>query len=456
MLRLGTSHAALATLVLVLGTAVLAACGGDGVVQPPAERQVATVDVTPVADTLTAIANMRQFTAIAKDAEGNTVSGKMFTWSSSDPSVAAVDPATGLTTAQDNGTTNITATVDGVSGSVSLVVAQQVALVTVTPGSAGINAGQTQQFSAEATDTNGNPVSGVRFLWVSSNSNVAVVDTTGLATGVGRGDAIITAVGRGEPGNTVLSVAVPAGRLLVASTNDNAVYVYDPVTLMQLNSFTVASPISVAVGPDGRFYAGGSGIVEAIDPSTGNTTSLGSGIIAGAIYGTTVSDAGIIYTSGSGMADVRTMDLTGTAAGNIASPGGSNLRSTAFGPDGSFYLTSFTGGPVQRWLSGFVYDVAFGGGGLSAAFGIVVRASGQVVVADQNAAAYYRFSREGVFLGSVAVNCTGQIRNLAVDHLDNIWIGCHGQNEVVKFDAQDREVARLSVNSPSGVGFEKP
>ena len=41
---LGTSHAALATLVLVLGTAVLAACGGDGVVQP---NHLDNLDVKP-------------------------------------------------------------------------------------------------------------------------------------------------------------------------------------------------------------------------------------------------------------------------------------------------------------------------------------------------------------------------------------------------------------------------
>jgi sugar lactone lactonase YvrE len=417
---------------------------------------VATVQVAAATDTATALGSTVQFSAMLKDAAGNMLSGKTVTWSSTTPAVAVVNPGTGMATAMANGWTSITASVEGVTGARTLTVAQNVATVVVTPATFSITAGATRQFSAAALDGNGNAVSGVKFLWVSSNANVAVVDTTGLARGIGRGEAIITAAARGQPGHAVLNVTIPAGRLVVASTSDNAVYLYDPITLARLSTFSVTAPHSAAVGPDGRIYAGiPGGQVIAIDPVTGATATLGTGVLAGTIYGTTVA-SGVIYASGSGMDEVRTMDLDGASLGNIVSPTGTNHRASAFGPDGSFYLTSFAGEPVQRWLTGFVYEGGFGGGGLSAPFGIATRANGDVIVTDQNQHAYFRFSREGVFLGSVSVDCVGQLRNLAVDQDDNLWIGCYGADAVVKFDTRDREVARLTVTSPSGVAFERP
>ena len=214
------------------------------------------------------------------------------------------------------------------------------------------------------------------------------------------------------------------------------------------------------MGPDHRIYAGNhTGQIVAINPVTGGTAMLGARILSGAIYGTTVSGSGVIYASGGypSMADVRMMDLTGTSLGSIASPGGTNLKSTGFGPDGSFYLPRLWRRSGAAVAPGFVYDAAFGGGGLSGAFGVGTRANGEVIVTGQNLAAYFRFSREGAYLGSVSVNCAGQLRNLAVDPNDNVWVGCYGESAVVKFNAQDvrGHPAHRQV-SPSGVAFERP
>jgi hypothetical protein len=65
--------------------------------------------------------------------------------------------------------------------------------ITITPTSAGISVGGTQQFMGVGKDASGNTVTGVTFTWHSSNSSVATVSTTGLATGVSAGSADITA-----------------------------------------------------------------------------------------------------------------------------------------------------------------------------------------------------------------------------------------------------------------------
>ena len=253
--------------------------GCESTAPTQADVAVATVQVAAATDTATALGSSVQFSALVKDAGGNMLSGKTVTWSSTTPAVAVVNPGTGMATAMANGWTSITASVEGVTGARTLTVAQSVAMVVVTPATFSIPAGTTRQFSATALDANGSGVAGIKFLWVSSNPNVAVVDTTGLAHGVGRGEAIIAAAARGQPGYAVLTVTVPAGRLVVASTLDNAVYLYDPVTLTRLSTFTVTAPLSAAVGPDGRVYAGttGQGKSRRSIPY-GDIATLGGGI----------------------------------------------------------------------------------------------------------------------------------------------------------------------------------
>ncbi len=108
----------------------LAACGdrGTGPVGSSAgttDGLVTTVDniqVTPSSPILFGLGATQQFQAVAKDADGTRVLGKTFTWSSSDTNVATIDASSGLATAVANGSTSITATTDGVSGTASLTV----------------------------------------------------------------------------------------------------------------------------------------------------------------------------------------------------------------------------------------------------------------------------------------------------------------------------------------------
>ncbi len=79
----------------------------------PSVQILAPVDTVVVDSTL-------QLTAEFRDAEGRLIDGVDFEWSSSDPGVAIVDPATGLLTGVSVGSANITAARQGVSDTVSL------------------------------------------------------------------------------------------------------------------------------------------------------------------------------------------------------------------------------------------------------------------------------------------------------------------------------------------------
>ena len=76
---------------------------------------VSSVIVTAPASNALKINAATAFTAVAKDSSGTEITGKTFTWVSSDPNVASVD-AGGMVTAKRFGDIKITASTDGVNG----------------------------------------------------------------------------------------------------------------------------------------------------------------------------------------------------------------------------------------------------------------------------------------------------------------------------------------------------
>ena len=65
--------------------------------------------------------------------------------------------------------------------------------ISISPDTASITMTGTQQFTAVSKDMNGNTLTGVPLNWVSSNTAVATVSGTGMASAVGPGTASITA-----------------------------------------------------------------------------------------------------------------------------------------------------------------------------------------------------------------------------------------------------------------------
>lgn len=200
---------------LAVGCLLVAACGGgeptapggsDGDGDGGAGASVASVEVSPAADTLTAVGSTLELSARALDASGNELTGVEFTWSSSDEAVVTVDDS-GVAEAVAGGEAEVTATVDGVSGSAALAVEQEVAAVAVSPSSATLTAvGDTQRFTATAEDANGHEVAAADFAWSSSDTTVATVDGEGMATATGSGTVEITAVVDEVPGRAELTV----------------------------------------------------------------------------------------------------------------------------------------------------------------------------------------------------------------------------------------------------------
>jgi glucose/arabinose dehydrogenase len=113
---------------------VVVSCNDDsdgGGVEPP--NPVATVTVTGPGAAVQ-VGQTLQLTATAKDAGGGTISGASFTWSSADQNIATVTSA-GLVTGVAEGQAQITATADGISGSLPITVSTTTPPPPPPPGS---------------------------------------------------------------------------------------------------------------------------------------------------------------------------------------------------------------------------------------------------------------------------------------------------------------------------------
>ena len=216
----------LAMAIAGLSAAVWAYACGDGATEPtptPDPARPTTVTVTPASTELTAIGATVQLAAQVLDQNGQAMTGAAVTWSSSATSVATVGAA-GLVTAAGNGTATITATSGSASGTAGIVVTQEVGTVTVTPAADTLLAlGDTLRLAAEASDANGHVVQGTAFTWESADTLVAVVDSTGLVTGIEPGDVAVTATAAGVGGHADLTVVAPVPTT-VAVTPDTVAF----------------------------------------------------------------------------------------------------------------------------------------------------------------------------------------------------------------------------------------
>ena len=186
---------ATASAIATVGT--VSSAGGGLMTVDPSAVYVETITVSPQGTTFSRLDQTVQLSATASNPHGDVTSQVTFAWSSSSPGVAGVSAA-GLVTPLGNGNATVSASWNGVSGSVSIAVAQVVASVSVSTQAGGTSAslaslGDTVQLVATAFDAGGSPVVGASFGWTSDTPAVATVNSTGVVTAVANGSAQVVA-----------------------------------------------------------------------------------------------------------------------------------------------------------------------------------------------------------------------------------------------------------------------
>jgi trimeric autotransporter adhesin len=195
------------------GSTLITASSGN--IQGSALLTVGTAVLTSIAVTpgnpSIAAGDTQQFTAIGTYSDASTQNlTSVVAWNSPAPGVATVT-ASGLATGMAAGTTSIAATLGNMTGSTTLTVSPAALVsIAVTPGNASVVAGDTQQFTATGTYTNGSTQNLTNAVtWTSMAPGVATIASGGMAKGMVAGGASITATSGSIMGSATLTVTTP-------------------------------------------------------------------------------------------------------------------------------------------------------------------------------------------------------------------------------------------------------
>ena len=279
-----TAHPAVATVspaglltAVGAGTTTLSAESGGKIASLPITVRfpVASITVSPASPRIPR-GSTQALTAQVRNARDSVLADRSVSWTSSAPTIATVS-ATGVVTGVGNGTVSITASAEGITGTVTVTVVEPVTAVQVTPATATLLVGGTQQLSAAARDAKGAALTGRPVTWSSSNPSVATVSGTGLVTAVGAGSATLTARVEGVEGSVTVTVAPLPAALTAVSVSPNRVTLSAGQTRELVSTvaqptgapsatvtFGTTAPTVATVSPDG--------VMTAVAPGTATLT----------------------------------------------------------------------------------------------------------------------------------------------------------------------------------------
>jgi hypothetical protein len=213
---------------------------------------IVSLSIIPGAQTVAVPLDTAQFIAIGTNSSGATSDlTSQVIWGSSSSQIATIS-ASGLATAQGQGSTTITAlytNTDQTTATSSATFAvtsggtQAITAVTVIPATQSLSAsGQTGQFIALGTSGSTGLIEDVsdspNIQWISTAPSIATVSSSGLAAGVSQGTTSITAIYTNSVNNIVSSSPVTVSVTLTAA----------PEPLLAINIV----PADITVGTAGQ------------------------------------------------------------------------------------------------------------------------------------------------------------------------------------------------------------
>jgi hypothetical protein len=184
--------------------------------QEPPSTSVAPASVEVSPKTLDArVGEKVKFSAVAKDAAGNTIDEKPSVWFAAPFDVAGSDEA-GEVTFHAPGVVTVGAVIAGKAGyaTVNVVDSKVTAVEIETPAYPSVVVGGAEKLNAVVRTSSGNPRTDVAVKWISEKAAVATVDAAGLVTGVAPGSVTIKAAAEGVNGTVTLQVVRDSVRKL--------------------------------------------------------------------------------------------------------------------------------------------------------------------------------------------------------------------------------------------------
>src|SRR5206468_4962176 len=116
--------------------------------------------------------------------------------------------------------------------------------ITISPQTATVDVGATQQLTATTLDANNNVLTGRVVTWSSSDPSRATVNSTGLVTGVATGIAVVTATSEGKSGSSQITVNAAQSNCNSTNTLQLGVGVIHALTAAEKASLCLGSGAS--------------------------------------------------------------------------------------------------------------------------------------------------------------------------------------------------------------------
>jgi len=252
-------------------------------------------------------------------------------WVSSNTAVASVN-SNGLVSAVGNGTAVITASVSGVSATRTVTVSTPAPTVTgisLAPATLDMNVGTTSATTVTFTPVGSDvPITN----WVSSNTAVATVNSSGLVSAVGNGTAVITASVSGVSATRTVTVSTPAPTVTGISLA--------PETL-DMNVGTT-SATTVTFSPVGSDVP----ITNWVSSNTAVATVNSSGLVSAVGDGTAVITASV-----SGVSATRTVTVSTPIVSISLAPAMIDIKLNTTSATTVTFNPTNSAVPITNWAS---------------------------------------------------------------------------------------------------------
>lgn len=285
---------------------------------------VGSVTIEPSGPSILPGANI-SLGATVRDVNGNVVTDRLVTWSSSNFAVATIS-SSGVLTGVAAGTTTITANSEGKAGTtVATVLSVPVGSVAISPATASTHVGSTTTLAATVKDQNGVVVTNRVVTWASSNPSVATV-TGGVVTGVKIGTATISATSEGKSGSAAVTVtAIPVGSVAVspasASLSVNQTVALTATVKDSVGTVVTDRSVTWSSSDNSIATVSGAGVVSAVASGSATITATSEGKSGASAITVAAQIGAVTVTPSPDSAYVgQSVTLTGTALDKKGNP----------------------------------------------------------------------------------------------------------------------------------------
>ena len=262
-------------------------------------KPVAAISVVPSSLALTT-GQDHQLTPNMTDVNGAALTGRSPSWNSSDNNVATVS-SSGMVTARNAGSTQITANVQGKKAVVPVTVTASsstpgalVQTVSVTLNASTLAAGQSTQATAVLKDASSNELDGRTIAWTTSDPTIATVSETGLVTAIRSGSPAISAMAEGKIGTAILTITPSSAEptpveVVIVALDPSAVLVGQSTqakaTLKDASGAVITDRSVLWVSSDASVGSvDGNGVVTSVKPGSVSITASAGGKTGSSLF----------------------------------------------------------------------------------------------------------------------------------------------------------------------------